>query len=378
MAPCHWFIFKAVSRCNLACKYCYMYFRGDESYRERSVFVSPEVVDAFALRLKNYQQRHQLPRVHVSFHGGEPLMLGVQRFREYAQRLAEACGPSLTLSVQTNGLLLNEEWLETLAECDVSIGISIDGPAAVNDRHRIDHGGRSSFAQTRAAIDLVRTAAEQKRVKFGGLISVIDPDQDPREFYAFMTRDLGARIFNVLLPDANHDNYARYVAHPVSKFSEFLTGLFDAWWRDDPARITIPFFLSLVRKIMLDTTHSESIGAFAAPSIVVETDGSIQAHDVLRMNTPGHAYAANVLTDEIDALFGDAVYENVTRPPEPEHVAPLCSRCPVFHICQGGFVAHRYASANGYANPSVYCTALFDVVTRVYFSILNEESRATA
>src|SRR6185436_1957927 len=142
------------------------------------------------------------------------------------------------------------------------------------------------------------------------------------------------------------------------------------WWRDDPVKITIPFFLSLVRKLVLDTTHSESIGAFSAPSIVVETDGSIQAHDVLRMNTPGHHYAANVLTDEIDAIFGDAVYESVTRQPESETIAPLCSSCPVFHICQGGFVAHRYSAANGYANPSVYCEALFDVITRVYVALL--------
>src|SRR6185436_19291984 len=184
---------------------------------------------------------------------------------------------------------------------------------------------------------------ERKRVKFGGLITVIDPDQDPRAFYSFMTRELGATVFNVLLPDANHDNFSHYVPHPVSKFGEFLTGLFDAWWRDDPKTITIPFFLSLIRKIVLDTTHSESIGAFAAPSIVVETDGSIQAHDVLRMNTPAHAYRASVLTDEIDALFGDSVYESVTRSPEPEHVAELCSRCPVFHICQGGFVAYRWS-----------------------------------
>lgn len=378
MAPCHWFIFKAVSRCNLACRYCYMYFRGDESWRERSVFATPDVVDAFALRLKNYQQRHDLPRIHVSFHGGEPLMLGVPRFRDYAQRLIDVVGPSLTLSVQTNGLLLDDEWIETLAECDVSIGISIDGPAAVNDRHRVDHSGRSSFAQTRAAIERVRAAAEQKRVKSGGLITVIDPDQDPREFYTFMTRELGATIFNVLLPDANHDNYDQYVPHPVSKFGDFLTGLFDAWWRDDPVKITIPFFLSLVRKLVHDQSHSESIGAFAAPSIVVETDGSIQAHDVLRMNTPAHTYAANVLTDEIDAIFGDSVYESVTRSPEPEHIAGICSRCPVFHICQGGFVAHRWSRANGYANPSVYCEALFDVIDRVYFSLLDENSRASA
>src|SRR6185436_4995722 len=266
----------------------------------------------------------------------------------------------------------------TLAECDVSIGISIDGPAAVNDRHRVDHGGRSSFAQTKAAIDLVRAAAERKQVKFGGLITVIDPDQDPHAFYSFMTRDLGATTFNVLLPDANHDNFAQYVHRPVSQFSRFLAGLFDVWWRDDPVKITIPFFLSLVRKLVLDTTQSESIGAFAAPSIVVETDGSIQAHDVLRMNTPDHAYSANVLTDEIDALFSDAVYESVTRSPEPEHVAELCSLCPVFHICQGGFVAHRWSRENGYANPSVYCDALFNVIDRVYFSLLDENSRATA
>jgi hypothetical protein len=62
---------------------------------------------------------------------------------------------------------------------------------------------------------------------------------------------------------------------------------------------------------------------------------------------------------------------------------PITSRrsppaVPVFHICQDGFVAHRYSAARGHANPSVYCTALFDVITRVYFSLLNEESRSTA
>ena len=373
MPACHWFIFKVASRCNLACKYCYMYFRGDESYRDRELFVSPEVVQALALRVRRYQERHALKQVHVTFHGGEPLLLGISRFRQYAQILTEVCGPSLTLSVQTNGLLLNDEWLALLSEFDVSVGISLDGPKAVNDRHRVFRGGTGTFEQVRRAIDMASAAGADGRIKFGGVIAVIDPDQDPRDFYNFMTRELGIRTFNVLLPDANHENYHQYVAHPPAMFGDFLTGLFDAWWNDAPERITIPFFLSLLRKLVIGRTISESVGAFTAPSIVVETDGAIQAHDVLRMNTPAHVYGGNVLTDEIDQIFTDSVYSAVNREANAETTSSKCKACPAFEVCQGGFVAHRFSNANGYVNPSVYCTALFQIVTHVHFALMAAE-----
>src|SRR6185436_676375 len=76
--------------------------------------------------------------------------------------------------------------------------------------------------------------------------------------------------------------------------------IYDAWREIPAASTTDP-----------DLPQDRLDGELAAPSIVVETDGSIQANDLLRTAHPTYKYAAS-MTDEVDALFGGAVYENVT------------------------------------------------------------------
>ena len=80
------FVLKVTSRCNLNCSYCYVYNKGDSTWKDRPVFMSDEVLDAALARIRAWCRASRQPRVSILFHGGEPL-----RHREWQAHPRCAC-----------------------------------------------------------------------------------------------------------------------------------------------------------------------------------------------------------------------------------------------------------------------------------------------
>jgi uncharacterized protein len=280
------------------------------------------------------------------------------------------------ISLQTNGLLLDEAWFDLFEEANISVGISIDGPEEVNDRARIDHRGNGTYKKVRNAVKLAKERSRAGRLNFGGILSVINPEQSPTNFYRWLRDDLQVSHANVLLPDADHDNYHQYYSYDLSAFSDFLCGLFDEWWNDvSDNSVDIRLFDNLLKKLLGGQSSTEALGTGGAATIIIETDGSIQAHDVFRINNTGHLYGINVNSHDIEQILSDEVFKTGLKWRFKRGVAPIlpdsvkCGSCPVHPICGGGFPAHRYSSAKGYNNPSVYCDALFSLITHAYVTV---------
>ncbi len=127
-----------------SCSYCYVYNKGDESWRARPALMGDDVFDASVARIRRYREASGQPAVAVSFHGGEPCLIGAGRFSERCDRLRRELG-DVRLILQTNGTLLDARWARVLKEYEV--GVSVDGDEATHDVNRVDHGGR---ARTRA------------------------------------------------------------------------------------------------------------------------------------------------------------------------------------------------------------------------------------
>ena len=77
--------------------------------------------------------------VEFCWHGSEPLLAGMDFYREAVR--AEHCGRSngsvtYRNTIQTNGTLLDSEWLKFFAENNFHIGISFDAPPDIHTRHR--------------------------------------------------------------------------------------------------------------------------------------------------------------------------------------------------------------------------------------------------
>jgi uncharacterized protein len=117
--------------CNLACPYC---------FARRGPPRSPLALQD-ALRAVDWLQESNDPRVHITFWGGEPLLRLdlLRRVSAHARDAAQRVGKTLTLSMPTNGTLLDEEAVAWLSEQRVQVFCSVDGagegrPVAVDGR----------------------------------------------------------------------------------------------------------------------------------------------------------------------------------------------------------------------------------------------------
>jgi uncharacterized protein len=84
VVPLRQFVVKVHSRCDLACDHCYVYRGADQSWRGRPMVMSDEAIAWTAQRIAEHAGAHQLPGVHVVLHGGEPLLAGPARLRQWS------------------------------------------------------------------------------------------------------------------------------------------------------------------------------------------------------------------------------------------------------------------------------------------------------
>ncbi|MFW6046591.1 MAG: radical SAM protein [Candidatus Woesearchaeota archaeon] len=118
--------------CNLNCKYCFM-LEKDKYKGERLDFdLFKQIIDKIVKQrvVNNLNQT-----LHLVFHGGEPLLLGKEKFRqflEYIKTEFDRHGLKYSLGMQTNATLLDDEFAQILNKYNMSVGLSFDGIADSN------------------------------------------------------------------------------------------------------------------------------------------------------------------------------------------------------------------------------------------------------
>ncbi|GLW28310.1 FxsB family cyclophane-forming radical SAM/SPASM peptide maturase [Actinoplanes regularis] len=353
--PIHEVILKVHQRCNLACTYCYVYQHPDQSWRERPAVMPPEVFTAVTHRLGRHVRGHDLRRVRVVLHGGEPMLLGAGRLGRLAAGLRAAVPETCTVRVgmQTNGVLLDEPALRELRRHDITVAVSVDGVAADHDRYRVTHAGRGTFTAVSRALELLARPAY--REGFGGLLCTVAPDTDPAGCYRRL-RDFQPPAIDFLIPHANWTAPPPRPDGDPTSYGRWLIGAFDAWY-DDPDPVPVRLFESVVDLILGGASRSEQVGLSPAPILVVESDGAIEQIDALKSTYPGAcATGLNVDRDDLDAALTHPGV--MARQIGTAALAEACLDCPLHRVCGGGHYAHRYRPGTGFRNPSVYCADL--------------------
>ncbi len=363
--PFRQFILKIHSRCDLACKYCYMYEMADSSWQSRPKQMSREIFAATAARIAQHAHRHNLADVELILHGGEPLLAGHDAIRELVTLVRSAVGPGTRTEVglQTNGTLLDLPYLRLFDELGVRVGVSLDGDETMHDRGRRRANGQGSHADVLRALGLLGSPAF--RHLFSGLLCTVDLRNDPIGAYeALLAFDPPAVDF--LLP---HGNWSapppgRVPDTEATPYADWLIPVFDRWYAAPRRPTWVRTFNEIIHALLGGSSSSEQIGLSPAGMVVVETDGGIEQSDSLKSAYQGAPETGlHVTRDSFDdALLLPSI---AARQIGESALSPTCRVCPVSRVCGGGLYAHRYRSGHGFANPSVYSPDLLRLIGHI-------------
>ncbi|MFG2600940.1 FxsB family cyclophane-forming radical SAM/SPASM peptide maturase [Streptomyces sp. NPDC048462] len=367
------FIVKVHGRCNLACRYCYLYEGPDRTWRDRPAAAAPAVLERTADRIAEHAAAHRLLHVALVLHGGEPLLAGPDRLAALADRVRERvpAGCTVHATVQTNATLLTDAGVTVLARHGISIGISLDGGLAAHNTQRTDHAGRPSWP---AAARGARLLADRHPGAYAGILTVVDPRTDPVEMYESLLA-LRPPALDLLLPHGNWTSPPPGLPDPAgiptghgsgraTPYGDWLCAVFDRWWPAARRETRIRLFEECVALLLGLPAATESLGLDPINAVVVETDGSIEQVDSLKS---AYDTAAATGLDVFRHTFDDALRHPgvAARQAGAGALAAACRACPLLTVCGGGHYAHRYRAENGFINPSVYCADLERLVRHV-------------
>jgi uncharacterized protein len=346
-------LLKVASRCNLNCSYCYVYHMGDEAWRTQPKRMSADTGVRIAEQLGEVFRAQGKP-FSVVLHGGEPLLLGRKRLEALLGALRQALPQPCGLHVQSNGVLLSDDFIDVLAAFDVGVSISVDGPAETHDAFRVDHRGRGSHAKVIEAIARLNVRGDALPL-FAGVLAVIDPRTDPAAVYATL-KAYGAPGIDVLVRDGNWNNLPFGKASPQStEYGAWLSGLLRAYLADpEPPRVRL--LDDMLRLLLGGRSQKEGVGLSDYGILVIEPDGQIQKNDTLKV---AHAGADrfetrwNIHADRLMDILGSEAYAAYHAQQQP--TSETCKACRDLAVCGGGMVAHRWRAGSGYENPTVFC-----------------------
>jgi len=262
------------STCNLDCKYCFYLSKETLPKGPGTGEMSDDTLELF---IRQYIEDVTSPQVVFSWQGGEPTLRGLDFYRRVVALQKKYAKPNQRIEndLQTNGVLLNEEWGAFLKKYRFLVGLSIDGPRELHDRFRVNKGGAPTFDKVMAAAKLLRKFG----VSFNTLTCVHRANASrPLDVYRFLRSELDSTYiqfipivqlkgFETTAPQTWDESRLPIVGSPEARpghpnsvvtdwsvdpeeYGYFLSRVFDEWRRKDFGKVLVNHFETLVAQHM--------------------------------------------------------------------------------------------------------------------------------
>ena len=324
------------SRCNLACRYCY-YLGKEGLYPAGEPPRMPDDV------LEEYIVQHIAasvgPVVRFSWHGGEPTLLGVGFFQKVValQRRHQPAGRRIENGIQTNGTLLDGEWCRFLARERFAVGLSLDGPQPMHDRHRVTKSRQPTYEQTMRGYELLRRHGVDCDV-----LCVVNAHnaRDPGGLYRFF-KHIGARYLTFLPlvePQPDAKSGAGELSVPPAAWGDFLCTVFDEWMNRDIGRTDVQTFDEAARMALTGESALCIFKETCGHVPVVEHNGDFYSCDHFvapehRIGNIRERSLAELLESPAQRAFGRRKLDGLPA---------YCRTCEVLDMCHGECPKNRF------------------------------------
>lgn len=336
----------ASSACNMDCRYCF--YKDEDKLRKNHAVKTMNSVTLEVMTRRLFE--YTADRVGIVFQGGEPTLAGLDFFKNFMRfvRLYNRNNIKVDFSLQTNGLLLHEEWCDFLKENNFLVGLSFDGCPDVNDSNRVMYDGAGSSDQ------IVRTIRLLQRFNVDyNVLMVVTHQSAPhaKRCYEYL-KGLGIQFLQVIPALDPYDGQGKEYSLSAEDLSMFLCDLFDVWYNDFIVQreVRVTYFENVIYKLMGNNFTMCSMNGRCSIETVIEADGSVYPCDFY---VSDEWRLGNIMTEDIPSLIFSEKSKDFIA--ESIHIGDRCCDCSYFGLCIGS--CRRYCHGEATEGLGRYCSA---------------------
>lgn len=318
-------IIKVVDFCNFTCDFC----RYPDSPNKSAMPFS--TYKAIVEKACDYNISNGCYCQSIIFHGGEPLLWGYDNFVSAIglQKVLAEKYPELEFrnSIQTNGSLLDNRWIDFLSENNFDIGISIDGPEEINF-HNNPFGNRTVLENIHKL--------SQKNCKFG-ILSVITNAHAgcADKYYEFLVEhNIHSVGFCYCVYDEN-----KHVTVDNNVLTDFLKSFFVRYF-EGKYQLNVREFDNIIKLCLGHQTGActfskrQRCGNFFS----IRPNGEVLFCDPYALEVPP---LGNILNETFSDIKSKPELSKIIISAR-ESVLQTCDSCEIKNICGGGCYRHTW------------------------------------
>jgi uncharacterized protein len=327
------------SSCNLNCRYCYYLDQKSIFRAAENTLMADDVLEKYILQ---HIQASTDDKICFSWHGGEPLLAGIDFYRKVLnlQSALKPAGKTIINGIQTNGTLIDEEWCKFLAEENFIIGLSIDGPDEFQNKYRRTKQDHDTFINVIRGYELLK-----KHEVTPEILCVLSNDnvRYPLIIYNFF-KSLGAKYITFLPlvePDPASSTRASKKSVPSDEFGNFLNSVFDEWVEKDIGEIKVQIFEEAARAAF-NQEHTLCIFKLNCGGVpVVENNGDFYSCD----HYVNSDHLLGNIRDHSLAYFLDSERQQIFGRAKSAYLPKYCISCEVRSMCNGECPRNRFITS---------------------------------
>ena len=342
--------------CQAGCLYCF-------GPRYAQPIMSKQVLERAAAWVGTLEENEPL---QVTFHGGEPLLAGVNFFQEALPIFSQSRSKPVSFAAQSNLWRLDDAYCELFKGYRVGLGTSLDGPEEMNDAQR----GEGYFRRTMAGIETARKHGLEV-----GCIVTFTAQSLPRwrEVAAFFRHEGLNFAIHAASPGLSGRGLAGQKAGwalSAEAYGELLVELL-AFYTENLTTMRIPTLDAICRSVAAGKGGICTFGNCLGKYLTISPDGSIY---------PCQRFVGQE-TFRLGSIFDEGGFEDspawqmLAR--RQENVKTECGACAFLDICLGG-CPYDALAAGQTRDPfcASYQRIFGEIVDRGVEEVLSDENMA--
>lgn len=347
--------------CNLNCSYCFY-------KKTKNIYPNPEKMKFETLEKLIISALEYSDGGNSIFiwQGGEPLIAGIEFYRKVIELQIKygKKGQKITNTIQTNGLLIDEKWIELFKNYNIFLGVSLDGPEEIHNFYRKYSSGKGTFRDVIKRVNLLR----EKNIDFNILSTIGDETSKyPEKILDFFISNSFYFLQFIPAVDRKNEKMKSFSVKPED-YGNFLCKIFDIWWKYG-CSFSIRFFDDILQTLLYINPGSCHFQKECGEYLLVEYNGDVYPCDFF---VDRDFKLGNIFENEFEELFE----KRKEKFAKIKAISPeKCKKCEWNFICNNGCLWFRWVKNGNFYDTDWLCEGykkFFDY-TMARFKVLSEE-----